>query len=271
MTRSKKAVLFTLIIITIVAALLLSPSCKKVVGTWLFSIARSQAASFFIGVAFEHLTCLMPINRLDDGERVIIFPHPVPLYETHLLAVPKLRLASFMAIDFHTTTHQRAIFDTFRAIQRVATQQKLTEYTVLVNGGAYQDVPQVHFHIVSGVSTEQRRLGTERFSPPHADSQIERYQSALAYFHPQPLLTFHLIVTTRAVESFTTLDSGQRSHLEALCDMLELAQHMIETYHLTRYTLLCNMSSITAEPQLTFHLVSEDSPEGKRRNGTDKS
>ena len=263
MTRSKKTALLILIVVMMVASLLFFPPCKKMAGKLLFSIARSQAASFFIGFAFEHLTCLMPVSKIDDGERVVVFPHPVPLYETHLLAVPKLRLASFMAIDFHTTPHQQTIIDTFRAIQRVAMQQGLAEYTVLVNGGAYQDVPQVHFHIVSGASTEHHQPGTERFSPPHADSQIERYRSALAYFHPQPLRTFHLIITTQAVESFTTLDLHQRSHQENLCNVLELSQKMIEKYHLTRYTLLCNISSITAEPQLTFHLVSEDSLEDK--------
>lgn len=259
MTRSKKFSLLILIIVMTVS-LFLWPPCKKVVGTWLFSIARSQAASFFIGFAFEHLTFLMPISKIDDGERVVVFPHPEPLWETHLLAVPKLRLSSFMVIDFHTTIHQHTIIDTFRAMQRVAIQQRLSEYTVLVNGGAYQDVPQAHFHIVSGVSTDQHHLGTERFSPPHSDSQIERYKSSIAYFHPKPLRTFHLIITTQAVDSFTTLDLRQRAHQANLFDILEFSQKMIEKYHLTKYTLLCNVSPSTAEPQLTFHLMSEDSP-----------
>ena len=118
----------------------------------LFKIACSRFAAFFIGFAFEHLTALMPLQRLRENERVILFKHPAPSYQTHWLAIPKKRIRSFNAIDFENSAMQQTILDLYNGLVKTAVSHNLTTYTIVVNGGHYQDVPLLHFHLISGLT-----------------------------------------------------------------------------------------------------------------------
>ena len=46
--------------------------------------------------------------------------------------------------------------DLYPIVQELVVEFDLEKpgYTLLVNGGAYQDVPHLHFHLISGVSTK---------------------------------------------------------------------------------------------------------------------
>ena len=123
----------------------------------LFKIARGRFATFFIGFAFEHFTALIPLQRLWENERGIIFKHPAPSYQTHWLAVPKKRICSFTAIDFADNEMQQTILELVERLMKTAVSHHLTTYSIIINGGSYQDVPQLHFHLISGatVSGEQ--------------------------------------------------------------------------------------------------------------------
>ena len=43
-------------------------------------------------------------------------------------------------------------FDLFSTVQELVNEMQLAEtgYRLVVNGGAYQDVPQLHFHLTCG-------------------------------------------------------------------------------------------------------------------------
>jgi diadenosine tetraphosphate (Ap4A) HIT family hydrolase len=118
----------------------------------LFQMARSQFAAFFVGFAFEHLTALMPLERLWENKQGIIFKHPAPSYQTHWLAVPKMRIRSFAAIDFADNDVQQTILELFEGLVKTAVSHNITPYTIIINGGHYQDVPQLHFHLISGLT-----------------------------------------------------------------------------------------------------------------------
>jgi histidine triad (HIT) family protein len=223
----------------------------------LFKLARSRYSAAFIGFAFEHLTPLLPVAKLYQDRYGLIFFHPVPFWETHLLAVPKKRIPSFGALNLQGLEDQMIILALFRAIQQVAAQQGFNRYTVLVNGGAYQDVPQLHFHLAAGPTKAGSERGQERYAPPAPGTKPEQYQTAIAYPHPAPDRELHLIITPiEKIVSFAGLNLDQPAHRQALLDILALAQVMVLKYGLTRYTLLANQAIDSPEPQFAMHLVS---------------
>lgn len=115
----------------------------------MFTFARSSLAGWIIGWLFAHMSFVIPVNRLRETDSLIAFHHPKPSHPVHILLVPKRKLPNLLAVgpaetDFFT--------DLYRIVQELVVEFGLEEpgYTLLVNGGAYQDVPQLHFHLISG-------------------------------------------------------------------------------------------------------------------------
>jgi histidine triad (HIT) family protein len=114
----------------------------------LFTLAKSPLGAKIIRWSFAHMTAFMPLDKLRDTELVVAFYHPKPSYKIHILIVPKREIASF-------TSLQPADFPVLHEIVRVA-QELVAElgllekgYRLIVNGGAYQDVAQMHYHLIS--------------------------------------------------------------------------------------------------------------------------
>ncbi len=209
---------------------------------WLFGAARSRFAAFFIGNAFAYFTPLMPIHKQVVNKQVIAFHHPVPFWTPHSLIVPKKKIASFLDLSLGQSEDQEITIAIFQAAQTLAQQMALTDYTLLVNGGRSQDVPQLHFHLAAGTAHQR---GKEQFAPPAAGEDVAQYQTAIAYPHPRPTHQFHQIICSETAVSPSTL-----------LDMLQLAQQIVVREQLAAYTLLSNMSESSEDGRFHFHLVS---------------
>jgi diadenosine tetraphosphate (Ap4A) HIT family hydrolase len=115
-----------------------------------FRLRGSALAGFVIRQAFAHSSGLLPVRRVAETRAMLAFRHPVPGFDpVHLLLVPKLSARSVM----HLTAVQREQISTE---VEVLTQKSLDRlglaqsgFVVFVNGGARQDVRQVHFHLVT--------------------------------------------------------------------------------------------------------------------------
>ena len=116
---------------------------------FLFRLVRSPLAGFFIGWMFAHMSFLIPVERLRETKTLIAFHHPKPSYPLHILIVPKRSLDSLQVL---AAADADFMVDLFATTQSLIEEFHLTEkgYRLIVNGGAYQDVPQLHFHLVSG-------------------------------------------------------------------------------------------------------------------------
>ena len=82
------------------------------------------------------------------------FYHPKPAYPFHVLLVPKKAVASLQDLDAGDTTF---LTDLYSTVQTIVGEFELPAYRLIVNGGAYQDFPQLHFHLISDV----KRPGSE--------------------------------------------------------------------------------------------------------------
>ena len=114
----------------------------------LFAVARSRIGAVIIGWSFAYMNFLIPVDRLHETERVVAFYHPKPSHKIHILIVPKRKIRSLLAL---TETELPVVQDVIVATQHLVKKLELQEggFRLVVNGGAYQDVMQVHWHLIS--------------------------------------------------------------------------------------------------------------------------
>jgi len=99
-----------------------------------------------IGWIFTHMSFAIPVERLLETETLLAFWHPKPAYAFHILIVPKKAIASLAELD---STDTKFLVELYQAVQSLVKEFHLSGYRLIVNGGAYQDFPQLHFHLVS--------------------------------------------------------------------------------------------------------------------------
>jgi len=94
----------------------------------------------------------IPVKRLRETETLLAFYHPKPVYPVHILLMPKKAITSLPDL---TENDNPFLSDVFKTVQFLVHELNLAEigYRLIINGGEYQDVPQLHFHLVSGISS----------------------------------------------------------------------------------------------------------------------
>lgn len=90
----------------------------------------------------------IPVQRLRETKTLIAFHHPKPSYSLHILIVPKRSIAHLGAL---TAADSDFIVDLFQNVQSLVDELHLDSrgYRLITNGGKYQDVPHLHFHLIA--------------------------------------------------------------------------------------------------------------------------
>jgi histidine triad (HIT) family protein len=111
-------------------------------------LLRSRLANMLIPWLLAHMSILIPLHRLRETDTLMAFHHPQPSYPLHILIVPKREIASLLEI---TPSDQQFLVDLFTCVRELASEFKLEEkgYRLIANGGAFQDFPHFHFHLIS--------------------------------------------------------------------------------------------------------------------------
>jgi histidine triad (HIT) family protein len=99
-----------------------------------------------IGWILAHMSIAIPVKRLRETETLLAFQHPKPSYKFHVLLVPKCSVESLMDFDSHDSAF---LTDLYSTVQNIVEEFHLSAYRLIVNGGEYQDFPQLHFHLIS--------------------------------------------------------------------------------------------------------------------------
>jgi len=103
---------------------------------------------------FANMSFAIPVKRLCETETLMAFYHPKPSYKFHVLLVPKKAVASLKDLG---TKDSDFLVDLFSIVQSIVNEFHLSAYRLIVNGGEYQDFPQLHFHLVSDVGAGSPR------------------------------------------------------------------------------------------------------------------
>lgn len=91
----------------------------------------------------------LPINKISETDSLVCFYHPQPVYPVHILLVPKEELRNLSQLKPQQSDFLQ---DLFATVQSLIVELDLEErgYRLILNGGKYQDFPQLHFHLTSG-------------------------------------------------------------------------------------------------------------------------
>ncbi|MBV6397300.1 MAG: hypothetical protein HFACDABA_02910 [Anaerolineales bacterium] len=91
----------------------------------------------------------IPVKRLRETGTLMAFYHPTPSYPFHVLIVPKKAIASLTELDPNDAAF---LADLYSTVQHLVNEFKLPAYRLIVNGGEFQEVPQLHFHLIASAS-----------------------------------------------------------------------------------------------------------------------
>ena len=108
-----------------------------------------------IGWIFAHMSFAIPVKRLRETKTLMAFHHPKPSYPFHVLLVPKKSVESLMKLD---STDSAFLTDLYCAVQSLVDEFHLPAYRLIVNGGEYQDFPQLHFHLISELEGQRLKV-----------------------------------------------------------------------------------------------------------------
>ena len=97
----------------------------------------------------------IPVQRLRETDTWMAFYHPKPVYNFHVLLVPKKSVTSLMDVD---PTDSAFFTDLYSTVQSLVDEFHLSAYRLVVNGGEYQDFPQLHFHLISEVEGSRLKV-----------------------------------------------------------------------------------------------------------------
>jgi histidine triad (HIT) family protein len=119
----------------------------------LLRLARTRPGRWLTGWIFAHMSHILPVDRLAETGTLIAFRHPQPAYPFHVLIVPKKQVDSLASLDPGDATF---FSDLYSTVQKLVRQFDLDAegYRMIVNGGKYQDFPQLHFHLISNHQIE---------------------------------------------------------------------------------------------------------------------
>lgn len=159
------------------------------IGRLLFWGARQPLTHALVRWTFAHAAGLLPVRRVAETPRVLAFQHPRPAWPFHMLLVPKRALPSLMTLR---PGDMPLLQDILRLATTIATQAGpvARDAVLLVNGGAYQDVGQLHFHLAAGGA--DLRYTAAPSVPPLLDNE-----GVLVSAAQPPQRTLHLLLEPR--------------------------------------------------------------------------
>jgi histidine triad (HIT) family protein len=111
-------------------------------------LARTAVFGALLRKGFAHMSFLIPLARLRETPALVAFHHPSPSYPVHVLIVPKRSYRSLLDLPAGDTQFLQDLIETVAGLVReLGLEQR--GYRLITNGGPYQDVPVLHFHLIS--------------------------------------------------------------------------------------------------------------------------
>lgn len=144
----------------------------------LFTLSRSGFVAPVVRLGFARFSWLLPVRRVLSTSELLAFHHPRPSWETHILIVPKRGIAGLLAIGEREAPYLSAML---MAAGEIAPSLNRESLSLVLNGGAWQDVGQLHAHLIAGDDDL-------RFEEPVSIETGVR-------MHPHPARRFHAIIT----------------------------------------------------------------------------
>ncbi len=116
--------------------------------SFMFFVARSRLAGFLVSGILAHMSFLIPGERLRETDTLLAMRHPRPGYPVHILLLPKRPYPTLLALQTNDTAFLADLLQTVQSLV-IEFDLEAAGYRLITNGGPYQDVPHLHFHLIS--------------------------------------------------------------------------------------------------------------------------
>jgi len=113
---------------------------------FLMSLARTWIGGLLIHWVIAHFSFAIPGDKLINNDVLLAFHHPTPSYPFHILIVPKSKYRSLTVLPSDDLLFEKALFE---AVNNIVEKFNLSSYRLIVNGGDFQEVDHLHFHLIS--------------------------------------------------------------------------------------------------------------------------
>ena len=114
----------------------------------LLRLARSSPGRLFVRWVFTTMSFAIPAKRLRETGALMAFHHPQPGHPVHILLVSKRPFSTLLDVPPDDADFLHDLFETVQSLVREFGLER-GGYRLITNGGAYQDVPHLHFHLVA--------------------------------------------------------------------------------------------------------------------------
>ena len=116
----------------------------------LFKFARSRIGRRWVSWGLTHMSFALPVDKLRQTPTLLAFHHPKPAYPLHILIVPRAAIANLAALA-PTPDTTAFLTDLLTTTQSLIVEFDLERrgYRLICNGGPNQDIPHLHFHLIS--------------------------------------------------------------------------------------------------------------------------
>jgi histidine triad (HIT) family protein len=110
-------------------------------------IACTRLAGRLLAWVLAHMSFLIPVQRLRETPNLVAFYHPQPSYPIHILIVPKRAITDLLEL---MPADQPFLVDLFACVRELVQELHLDRqgYRLIANGGKFQDIKQLHFHLI---------------------------------------------------------------------------------------------------------------------------
>lgn len=122
---------------------------KKRLGHQLvYAVAKIKPLRSFVIWGLAHMSSIIPSQVISETDSLICFYHPLPAYPVHILIVPKADIRDLMHLDIEQSD---LLWEVSAITRQLVDNLYLDEqgYRLVLNGGLYQEFPQLHFHLIA--------------------------------------------------------------------------------------------------------------------------
>lgn len=114
----------------------------------LYTLAKTSLGGAILHWLFAYLNFAIPGEKLIENETLVAFHHPAPSYPLHILIVPKARFRSLDDLPSSDLAFESHLFSAVKELVRTFSLRECG-YRLIVNGGPFQDIDHLHFHLIS--------------------------------------------------------------------------------------------------------------------------
>ncbi|MCL4419601.1 HIT domain-containing protein [Patescibacteria group bacterium] len=88
-----------------------------------------------------------------ETNEVIAFPSISPVSNTHIIIIPKNHIEKFVNLD---DSNKETLMEMVKVAQKLIQEKNISGgYKLVTNGGKYQSVPHLHWHLLAGKELEE--------------------------------------------------------------------------------------------------------------------